>query len=468
MFKFLKKKLKSVVDNFSKDAEEELEKETKTQTETATEPDERKKTNQDETENSAAETKEKTTTEVEPADSKKTESASSSEETNSKTLSEPSKKPESAVDSEKQKEPAEESEFRKNFEQVKADLEQKEQEIETEEKTSKGIFGKLKDKFKKKKEDATPEKKEESKKKKEDATPEKKENRSILQKVTGAITTTTISEKKFNDLFEQMQIVLLENNVALEVIDKIRADLKNEIAEKPLSRGKVEKIVNKSLKQSVEELFNVEKIDLIEKTKEKKPYVIVFAGINGSGKTTTIAKIANAFQESGLKVVMAAADTFRAAAIQQLQEHADKLGSKLIKHDYGSDPAAVAFDAVKYADAKKIDVVLVDTAGRQHSNKNLMEEIKKVVRVAKPDLKIFVGESITGNDCVEQAKEFNDAIEIDGIVLTKADVDEKGGAAISVSYVTKKPIIYLGTGQNYKDITPFNPELVVESLGLAA
>jgi fused signal recognition particle receptor len=164
--------------------------------------------------------------------------------------------------------------------------------------------------------------------------------------------------------------------------------------------------------------------------------------------------------------VLAAADTFRAAAIDQLQLHADKLGVKLIRHDYGSDPAAVAFDAIKHAEAKKIDIVLIDTAGRLHSNINLMDEMKKIMRVAKPDLKIFVGESITGNDCVEQAKHFNDAVGIDGIILAKADVDEKGGAAISVSYVTQKPILFLGIGQEYEDLQQFDKERLLASIGL--
>ena len=149
-----------------------------------------------------------------------------------------------------------------------------------------------------------------------------------------------------------------------------------------------------------------------------------------------------------------------------MEDHGDRLGIKIIKHDYGSDPAAVSFDAIKHAKAKNIDVVLIDTAGRLHSNANLMEEMKKIVRVAKPDLKIFVGEAITGNDCIEQAKSFNDMIGIDGIILAKADVDEKGGAAISVSYVTKKPIMYLGVGQEYKDLKEFEPKLIVEGLEL--
>jgi fused signal recognition particle receptor len=176
--------------------------------------------------------------------------------------------------------------------------------------------------------------------------------------------------------------------------------------------------------------------------------------------------MARLLMDNNLSVILAAADTFRAAAIDQLQYHGDKLGIKVIKQDYGSDPAAVAYDAVKHAKSKGTDVVLIDTAGRIHSNINLTDEMKKIVRVSQPDLKIFVGESITGNDCVEQAKKFNEAIGIDAIILSKADIDEKGGAAISVSYVTKKPILYIGTGQEYTDIKVFDPALVMDNLGL--
>jgi fused signal recognition particle receptor len=209
-------------------------------------------------------------------------------------------------------------------------------------------------------------------------------------------------------------------------------------------------------------------LDLIQeiKNKKEKPYIIAFFGINGSGKTTSIAKIANMLKENRISCVLAASDTFRAASIEQLQQHADKVGVKMIKHSYGADPAAVAFDAIKHAKAKNIDVVLIDTAGRMHSNQNLLDEMRKIIRVAKPDLKIFVGESITGNDCVEQAKTFNEAVGIDGIILAKADVDEKGGAAVSVSYITKKPIMYLGVGQKYSDLQEFDSGIVVKGLGL--
>ena len=293
----------------------------------------------------------------------------------------------------------------------------------------------------------------------------KKKKKGFFEKIKEAITTKTISAEKFNELFWELELALLENNVAVEVIEKIKKDLKEEIVDKPLKRGKVEETIEEALKKSIEGLF-VDDFDLEKEIKKKKPYVIVFFGINGSGKTTSIARLAYLLKEKGLKCVMAAADTFRAAAIQQLEEHGKKLDIKVIKHDYGSDPAAVAFDAIKHAEAKGLDIVLVDTAGRMHSNMDLIREMEKIVRVSKPDLKIFVGEAITGNDCIEQASIFNSAIGIDGIILTKQDIDEKGGASVSVSYITKKPIIYMGVGQDYKDLIKFDKEKIIKGLGL--
>lgn len=292
---------------------------------------------------------------------------------------------------------------------------------------------------------------------------------SFFGRLKEAITTKALSEEKFATLFEDLELALLENNVALEVIDKLRADLKAELVDKKILRGEISDIVKHTLDRSLDGLFSQE-LNLITAIKQsgKKPYIIVFFGVNGSGKTTTIAKLAYQLQKNGLSCVMAAADTFRAAAIQQLEEHADRTKTKLIKHAYGADPAAVAFDAIKYAEAKGIDVVLIDTAGRQHSNTNLMDEMKKIVRVAKPDLRVFIGESITGNDCAEQARAFNEAIGFDAMILTKLDVDEKGGAFVSVSYITKKPIVYVGLGQGYDDLKPFSKDLVMKNLGLEA
>jgi fused signal recognition particle receptor len=291
------------------------------------------------------------------------------------------------------------------------------------------------------------------------------EKKGFFAKLKEKIVTKKISDNQFDELFWDLEVVLLENNVAVEVIEKIKLDLKHNIVDKPVPRNKVSDTILNSLKKSVNDLFDVPKVDIFERMEKKKPIVICFLGVNGSGKTTTIAKIAFLLQKYGFSCVIAAADTFRAAAIDQLEMHAKALGVKLIKHDYGADPAAVAFDAVKYASAKGVDAVLIDTAGRLHSNTNLMDEMKKIVRVANPDLKIFVGESITGNDCVEQAKQFNELVGIDGIVLAKADVDEKGGAAISIGYVTKKPILYLGVGQRYEDLEEFDSGKILEGLG---
>jgi fused signal recognition particle receptor len=290
----------------------------------------------------------------------------------------------------------------------------------------------------------------------------------IFQKVTETVTTKRLDARQFEELFWDLELALLENNVAVEVVEKIKADLGSAIIDRPIPRGKVEETLAESLRGSISSLFEAEPFDLVQVVRKsgKRPYVICFVGVNGSGKTTSIAKLAHFLQKQGLGVVIAAADTFRAAAIDQLEQHASNLNVKLIKHDYGADAAAVAFDAIKHAEAKGKDVVLIDTAGRLHSNANLMDEMKKIVRVAKPDLTLFIGEAITGNDCVEQARKFDEAVGIHGIILAKADIDEKGGAAVSISYVTRKPILYLGMGQGYDDFQPFDKELILKNLGL--
>lgn len=292
------------------------------------------------------------------------------------------------------------------------------------------------------------------------------EKEGVFEKLRQVVATKKLSENKFNDIFWELEMVLMENNVAVEVIDKIKADLKKNLVDIPIKKDDFDNAIVNSLDESIREVLSIKGIDLVEEAKKKKPLVICFLGTNGSGKTTSISKVAKMFMNNNMSVVMAAADTFRAAAIEQLEKHATNLGVKMIKHDYGSDAAAVAFDAIEHAKAKNKDVVLIDTAGRLHSNKDLLDELKKIIKVSKPDLKIFVGESITGNDCVEQAKEFNASVGIDGIILAKADIDEKGGAALSVSYVTKKPILYLGTGQGYDDLEKFDPDKIMRTLGL--
>ena len=294
------------------------------------------------------------------------------------------------------------------------------------------------------------------KEKKEASKREAELKKSFITRLSDSFTKKVLSEKAFNDLFWELEITLLENNVAVEVIELIKDKLKSKLVDRPIARKDISGEIENTLRSAIEEILDKEKPDFMADIKSKRPYKILVVGVNGSGKTTTIAKLVHKLKKNGFSSVLAASDTFRAAAIDQLQEHADKLDTKLIRHDYNSDPAAVAFDAIKYAEAKKLDTVIIDTAGRLHSNSNLMDELKKVHRVSKPDLTIFVGESITGNDCLEQAKEFQKVVDFDAIILSKADVDEKGGAAISVSHITQRPVLYLGVGQGYDDIEEFD------------
>lgn len=300
---------------------------------------------------------------------------------------------------------------------------------------------------------------------------EKEKKESFFKRITSGISKVKISEKEFEVYSEELEMLLLENNVALEVAEKIIAELKLRIVGKEFSKKEIEEVIKNCFKEIIGEIL-IAPFDVTERVKEKiteqakEPYVILFCGINGSGKTTTIAKIARFLKENKISCVFAAADTFRAASIEQLRKHGDKLGIKVISQDYGADPAAVCFDAIQYAKKNFINCVMIDTAGRMHTAKNLLKEMEKIVRVCKPDLKIFVGEAITGNDAIEQARSFDWAIGIDGIVLTKADIDEKGGTALSVGYVTKKPILYLGTGQEYNKIVVFDKNKFIEDLGL--
>lgn len=296
------------------------------------------------------------------------------------------------------------------------------------------------------------------------------EREGFFKRLTKKFVTIKLDEQLFDRIWAPLEIILFENNVALPVVESVRSNLKTELISHELKKDELEKIIRDSLKKAVMDLlvepFNL--VDVIKEgiKKEGRPYVILFFGINGSGKTTTIAKIAHLLQKNNLKPVLAAADTFRAASIEQLQKHGSKLGVTVIKQDYGADPAAVTYDAIQYAKAHMIDIVLVDTAGRMHTQANLMREMEKINRVAKPDLRIFIGESIAGNDVVEQAKNFNNSVGIDAVVLTKADVDEKGGAALSVGHVTKKPVLLLGVGQEYRDLETFDKQKIIKQLGL--
>ncbi len=274
-----------------------------------------------------------------------------------------------------------------------------------------------------------------------------------------------INEKDISSAMEDFELQLLIADVALPVAEEIISELKRKLIGKTVKSNEIESYIKKSLYESISDVIKQDRLNLIDEiSKSKSPYKILFIGPNGAGKTTTIAKVAHYLKKNGKSCVISASDTFRAAAIEQTIEHAKKLGIPFIKHDYGSDPAAVAFDAVKYAEAKNIDVVLIDSAGRQETNRNLIEQLKKIERVTSPNLKIFVGEGITGNALLGQVSEFNNAIKLNGVILTKLDVDAKGGTVISVKKATGVPLIFIGVGQEYDDLLPFDEKYIINRI----
>lgn len=283
------------------------------------------------------------------------------------------------------------------------------------------------------------------------------------------ITAKTISEKHLEDILWELEMGLLEGDVAMEVASAVVDSVKDDLVGRKIKRSNdITEYTYKALRNAVAEIIDIPGKSMTEMIEAKKaqgePLVVMFVGINGTGKTTTIGKLANYYLKKGYTPVIAAADTFRAGAIEQVNYHADKVGVKLIKHQKGSDPAAVAFDAVEHAKAQGKELVLIDTAGRMQTNTNLMDEMKKIKRVAKPDLVVFVGDALTGNDATQQASKFNEAIDLDGVILTKADADSKGGASLSIGYVIKKPILFLGMGQGYDDIKEYDADWMLNQL----
>ena len=279
----------------------------------------------------------------------------------------------------------------------------------------------------------------------------------------------TIQEKHVDDILFELEMELLQGDVAMEVATEVVESVKEDLVGKKIKRSNdITEYTFIALRNAVAEIIDIPGKSMTEMIEEKKaagePLVVMFVGINGTGKTTTIGKLANYYLKKGYTPVIAASDTFRAGAIEQVTHHADNVGVKIIKHQKGSDPAAVAFDAVEHAKAQGKELVLIDTAGRMQTNTNLMDEMKKIKRVSKPDLVIFVGDALTGNDATEQAKKFNEAIDIDGVILTKADADSKGGASLSIGYVIQKPIMFLGVGQGYDDIKEYDAEWMLNQL----
>ncbi len=288
--------------------------------------------------------------------------------------------------------------------------------------------------------------------------------RNGLSGLVEKISTTELKAEKLRPILSNFKLNLIENDVAVEVADHVCKELEKRLDGVQVKRLEDRKeIVRKNLHEILLSILTSDKmISLLEQVKEKRnanePYVIVFVGINGTGKTTSIAKVANLLMKKGHSVILACSDTYRAGSIEQLEEHAKRLGVRIIKHRYGADPAAVAYDAIAHAKAHGTSAVLIDTAGRIQTNKNLMNELGKIKRVIDPDLTILTIDALTGNDAVMQAEEFHKSVGIDGTILTKVDADVNGGAALSVTYVTGKPIVFIGTGQKYEDLEEFNPE----------
>ncbi len=286
-----------------------------------------------------------------------------------------------------------------------------------------------------------------------------------------SISQKELSEKELDESLFDLQVALLESDVSQEVIDDLSLQIKNNLVGMKIQKNETtEQIIASTLKNNFREILSkagsIDLLGLIQEKKQKKggPFVIVFLGINGTGKTTTVAKVANLLKKNGFSVVIAAADTHRAGAIEQITAHAENLSIKIISQRYGADPSAVARDALEYAKKHYVDTVLIDTAGRMQTAKNLMFEIGKIVKVIKPDMKLFVGDSLSGNDTINQAREFFSYTEFDGAILTKSDADAKGGAAISISYITSKPIMYLGMGQGYNDLVLFDKEKFINAV----
>ncbi|TQS78471.1 MAG: signal recognition particle-docking protein FtsY [Candidatus Methanarcanum hacksteinii] len=295
---------------------------------------------------------------------------------------------------------------------------------------------------------------------------ESKKKGVVDEMLTDSLLGKKIKDESLDDFLWELEIALLEADVALPVVEEIKEGVRENLIGKKFTRDHtLEEIVELSIKDAVRNVLKLNEFDFDAWFKgQERPTSIMFVGINGTGKTTAIAKIANRLMKDGYTVVLAAGDTFRAGAIEQLSIHADKLGCKIVKHSQDADPAAVAFDAIEHAKAKKKDAVLIDTAGRMQTNNNLVDEMKKIVRVSKPSLKIFVGDSLAGNDAVEQAKAFDQAIGVDAIILTKIDADSKGGAALSIAHTIGKPIAFVCNGQEYDDIVKFNTEWMISRL----
>ncbi len=290
----------------------------------------------------------------------------------------------------------------------------------------------------------------------------------VVNRFAEAVMTRELSYEEFNKLFYEFEVSLLEADVAYEVVEVIKESLSRELVGTKIGRfTDVKSYVRNSILNALANILSkgIYPGDLIQDIRNSvKPYVMVFMGVNGVGKTTTIAKVGHLLRRNGLSCVVVASDTFRAGAQEQLEMHSKKLGVPFIGGKYRADPAAVAKDGVIYAQRNGIDVVLVDTAGRMHTDIDLMNEIKKVVRVVRPNLRILILDALTGNDAVNQARWFDTHVGVDAVILTKLDAEVKGGSAFSIIMTIGKSILFLGVGQRYEDLVPYKPEIILGNI----
>jgi len=292
----------------------------------------------------------------------------------------------------------------------------------------------------------------------------------VLRGAADRIAYRALREEDMADLLNDLKLKFVECDIAFDLAEEITQGLALALKGQRIHRvgSNIDGLIAKALRDSLLRSVAVEQVDvprsIAERSKRAETTVMMFVGVNGSGKTTTIAKVAHMLTEKGLSVVLACSDTFRAGAIEQLQRHADKLGIRMVKRPYGSDPASVAYDAVAHANSHHLNAVLIDTAGRMQTKKNLMDELGKIKRVVPPQFTIFVGDALAGNDALDQARAFNESVGFDAAVVAKFDADTKGGAALSIIYETRRPVIYVGVGQGYEDLQPFSASSYVDGL----
>jgi fused signal recognition particle receptor len=287
------------------------------------------------------------------------------------------------------------------------------------------------------------------------------------------VSTTTLTGPEVESLLQEFYLQLVAADVAVETADAVVEGLRQRLKEFRVPRfSDKREMVKDVLKSTLSSVIKTASIQDVLKTAEERrrsgrPVVIMFVGPNGSGKTSTVVKLAHYLRKKGYSAILASADTFRAGAIEQLETLGEKAGFLVVSQQYGADPAAVAVDAINKAASLRANFVIIDTAGRTEVDRGLLEEMRKIKRVAKPDYVIYIGDALAGNVAVNQAKMFDEVVGVDFVVLAKLDADAKGGSAVSISHATGKPLLFVCTGQELDDLDDNPRQRLLDALGLA-